>query len=137
LDKVLVRTCVINGGKDAFSAPQIQHYGDVKNWYTVVFNALRSIEGKNIIMIAHEDYKIDGDSGIHAILPLVTGSTSQEVAAVFKDTWYMEFKKGKRKLYYQEYKKCICTSTTLTGEGWIEDPTYEKLMASRRKVNSK
>jgi hypothetical protein len=85
-------------------------------------------------MIAHEDYKIDGDSGLHAILPLVTGSTSQEVAAVFKDTWYMEYRKGKRKLHYQEYKKCVCTSTTMAGEGFIEDPTYKKLMASRRKV---
>ena len=138
LDKVLVRACVIKGGRDAFAMPEIQHYGDVKNWYTVIFNSMKSLVDLNIILIAHEDYEIDGDSGIHAILPLVTGSTSKEVASTFKDTWYLELKKKDgqlvRVLHYSLFKKCICTSSTLAGDGKIENPTYKKLMATRRKI---
>lgn len=137
LDKVLVRAAVIDGGRGEFARPEIQHYGDVKNWYSTIFQCLRALTDKNIIIIAHEDYKIDSDSGIHSILPLVTGSTSQEVASIFKDTWYLELKSTssglQRILHYSKFKKCICTSTTLHGDGKIEDPTYEKLMATRRK----
>ncbi len=138
LDKVLVRNCVIRGGRTEFARAEIQHYGDIKNWYTVMFNAIRTLVDKNVILIAHEDYKIDKDSGIHAILPLVTGSTSQEVSAVFKDTWYLELKSKAgellRILHYTLFKKCVCTSTTLTGDGKIENPTYAKLMKTRRKT---
>ena len=137
-DKILVRNCVIDGGGDPMSMPKIQHYGDIKNWYTMFFNVLKAIKGKNIILLAHEDYKIDTDSGIHAILPLVTGSTSSEVASVFKDTWYLELKNTasglQRVLHYQLFKKCVCTSTTLAGDGCIVDPTYAKLVAARRKL---
>lgn len=137
LDRVLVRSCVIEGGRSAMAKAEIQHYGDVKNWYTMLFNVFKSIK-KNIILLAHEDYKIDGDSGVHSILPLITGSTSAEVASIFKDTWYLELSPGttglKRTLHYQQFKKRVCTSTTLSGTGAIEEPTYEKICACRRKI---
>ena len=138
LDKILVRTAVIEGGRGEMARAEIQHYGDVKNWYTTIFQAIRGLQNVNVVIIAHEDYKIDSDSGLHAILPLVTGSTSNEVASIFKDTWYLELKKTanglQRILHYSLFKKCVCTSTTLAGDGSIVDPTYEKLMQTRRKT---
>jgi len=67
LDRVLVRAAVIEGGRGEFARAEIQHYGDVKNWYTTIFQAIRGLQGKNVIVIAHEDNKIASDSGIHSI----------------------------------------------------------------------
>lgn len=139
LDRMLERFVVMNSGKgkEADARATIQEYGDIKSWYKTFFSSICSCQDKNIIVLAHEQFKEDEDSGIISIRPKVTGKIGEDIASMFKDTWFLESKdeagKLKRILHYQKYKKYVCATTTLAGTGMIENPTYEKIMRERKR----
>lgn len=139
LDRTLERFVVLNSGKN--KAPDdratIQEYGDLKLWYKTFLNSICSASDKNIIILAHEQFKEDDESGIISIRPKVTGKIGEDLSSIFKDTWFLEVKQEsaglKRVLHYQKYKKYVCASVTLVGNGSIEEPTFKKIMDARRK----
>ena len=139
LDRALERFTVVNSGKG--KAPEdkatIQEYGDMKNWYKTFLNSICSVNDKNILVLAHEDFDHDEESGWVSIRPKVTGTIGEDLSSIFKDTWFLEVSGQpgslKRTLYYQKYKKYVCASVTMSGAGKIEEPTFEKIMAERKK----
>ncbi len=138
MDIVVLRACVIAGGKDAEKMPEIQHYGDHGNWFSYFFKySLSDVQmlGVNVVVTAHELYNISKESGVHSVQPLVTGQKlPNKVPAFFEDVWHMETKGGtnetiKRKLYFRKSNKAMATTTILSGEA-IEEPTYEKIIGT-------
>lgn len=139
LDRMLERFVVINSGKgkDPDERATLQEYGDMKNWYKTFFSSICSVTDKHIFVLAHEQFKEDKDSGIIAIRPMVTGKIGNDIPSMFKDTWFLEVKikdgKPVRVLHYQKYKKYICATVSMEGKGTIENPTFDKIMAVRKK----
>lgn len=119
--------------------PTLPIYGDQADFYNFFFKEINShrIE-KNIVVTAHELYMIDKDSGSHSVTPLITGQKIVgKLPAIFEETWYMRTEGGsdgiKRYLHYQKYKKALCSSLILKGDGKIEAPTYEKIIQQAKK----
>lgn len=139
LDRTLERYMVMTSGKskspDAIAT--IQEYGAMKLWYKTYLSSLCSVPTKNIVVLAHEDFNKDAESEIVSIRPKVTGKIGEDLSSIFKDTWYLEVKQSaagiQRVLHYQKYKKYICASVSLEGNGVVEEPTYEKIMKARAK----
>lgn len=136
LDLVLLRHCVLLNGKLApEAAATLQVYGEQSNYYSFLFSELRTI-AKNILVTAHEFYNIDGENGIHSILPLITGKAIlAKLPALFEEVWYMMKKGGDKDdsvLYYRtpNGKKFITNSLFLAGgAGSVDNPTFDKLLA--------
>lgn len=131
-DIVNLRHFVSLAGKGNESAPTLPVYGEQSNYYSFFFTELKSIQDKNILVLAHECYMVDEESGLHSILPYVTGkSILAKLPAMFEEVYYLNKKGGANDdvvLYYRPAKKAIATSLILTGgTGQIENPTYEKL----------
>lgn len=131
LDAILIRAFLLESGKAFDEQVTLPVYGDLKGFYQTLFNSSRSLVDKHFIVLAHEKFLTNDEGGIIGVRPLVTGSTKEEIAALFRDTWYLEYKKlgskETRTLYYKKWNQRTCASTTLRGEGKIEDPTFEKI----------
>jgi phage nucleotide-binding protein len=121
-------------------SPTLPVYGDQSNYYSFFFSELKGVQ-KNVIITAHEFYNIDGDSGIHNILPLITGkSILHKLASQFEEIWYLERgQQDKRILHWNPFKKAIASSTCLRGTGELILPglgstpsAYECLLKQRK-----
>lgn len=115
--------------------PTIEVYGMIRGWYDWLFMELNSSAiGKNVVVIGHEDYDIDKESGVTRILPLITTKIRQKLAAMFEETYYMNTAKGADgkevyRLHYRTIGKAVAGSQILrTGPGYIDDPSYQKIM---------
>jgi len=138
LDLILLRYAVILDGRDPRSNPLIQHYGTLGNEFKYFFKfQVATVQDKNIFILAHEHYHIDSDAHTHAITPLITGQKIiTHLPAFFKNVWHLEAKdNGERMLHWQKYKHHMAGSLNLSGEGSMEDPTFDKVTAHARKGN--
>ncbi len=139
LDRSLERYVVMNSGKGkgASDRATIQEYGDMKLWYKTWLNSLCSCSDKHVVVLAHEEFNKDSESEVISIRPKITGRIAEDIASIFRDTWFLEIKTlstgNQRVLHYQKYKKYICASVTLAGKGSIEDPTWDKIQKERAK----
>jgi hypothetical protein len=128
------RSPMITGPK---TAPQIQHYGEMKDNYEFLFMEMNKIPDKNVILIAHIMDVFDANEESQKLIercPLITGSKIKgELPALFKEVWLLHREGGdKRTLYYKPKGKAIANSLLLDGDGKIDDPTYEKILARRK-----
>jgi hypothetical protein len=132
LDGFLLKAFMCEAGKKPDDKLTLPIFGDLRGFYQTLFNSARSLsQSKHVIILAHEKLHTNDEGGTIAVKPLVTGSMKDELSSLFKDTWYLEYdkvgKKERRTLHYQKYKLRTCASTTLRGEGRIENPTFEKI----------
>jgi len=119
--------------------PTLSVYGDQSNYYSFFFSELKGVT-KNVVITAHEFYNVDGDSGIHNILPLITGkSILAKLPSQFEELWYLERRGDQRILHWSPYKKAQASSTFLRGTGELALPAlgaspsaYELLMKQGR-----
>ena len=138
MNKLLLVNVLINSGKATEFRPQIQHFGEMKDSFEFLFMEMNKIPDKNVILLAHVLDIVDDSEDSPIILervPLITGrQIKSELPALFKEVYYLERKGGvddKRVLYYKPYKKAIANSLLLSGDGVIESPTFDKLVARR------
>ena len=113
-------------GKEATSSATLPVYQDQSYYYSMFFTELKNIFDKNVIIIAHEYYHIDKDSGVHSIQPLITGNKIlAKLPSQFEELWYITRKGGEsdeRVLNYRPAGKAKATSVILKGKGKIELP---------------
>lgn len=106
-------------------APTLPVYGDQSNYYSFFFSELKGIQ-KNVVVTAHEFYNVDGESGIHNIMPLITGkSILTKLSSQFEEVWYIERRGGQqdqRVLHWTPWRKAIASSTCLRGNGELVLP---------------
>jgi phage nucleotide-binding protein len=138
LDSILLQAFMIEAGKAADDKPTLPIYMDIKTFYQTLFNSARELtQRKNFIVLAHEKFHTNDEGGIIGVKPLITGSMKDELSALFRDTWYLEYKKlgqtETRTLYYAKWNFRTCASTTLRGDGKIVSPTYEKIKKEMEK----
>lgn len=132
LDNLLIKAFMESNQKPADGKVTLPIFGDLKNFYSTLFNSMRGLAQKShVIVIAHEKFHTNDEGNVLAIKPLITGGMKDEITALFKDTWYLEYKnsggKEERILHYKKFQKRVCASTTLRGEGMIVNPTFEKI----------
>ena len=132
-DTINLRHFVILGGKGSEDAPTLPVYQEQGAFYSFFFTDMKSIQDKHILVLAHEFYNVDGESGLHSIQPLITGKAILgKLPMMFEEVYYLNKKGGTNDdviLYYRPAKKAISTSLILAGgSGQIENPTYEKLI---------
>lgn len=136
-DTICLRHFVLLAGKGAEDAPTLPVYGEQGSFYSFFFTDLKSVRDKHILVTAHEFYNVDGESGLHSIQPLITGkSILGKLPSLFEEVYYLNKKGGQTDdviLYYRPAKKAIATSLIVGGSsGQIENPTYQKLMSSKK-----
>lgn len=138
LDAYSVRWAMKQTGK-SHPMPTQEAYGVQYDFYKWLFMELNDpgIQ-KNIVVIAHEQYMVDEESGIHTILPLITGKKMPGMLpGLFQETYYMQAvdSGGKtiHRLHYRPKGKAVANTQMLRGnEGFIDDPSYEKVLALAR-----
>lgn len=140
LDSILLPACLLMMGKDptsresrkAFMQPA---YGELLTAYGTLFDSFKSAD-KHVIVLAHEKKETDDKGALLSVSPFCSGQMREKICAIFKDTWYLsligEGKNMRRVLHYQRFKLRVCTSVLMSGEGKIEEPTYEKILAEYR-----
>ena len=133
LDILSIRHFVVLAGKKADAIATLPVYGEQASFYNYFFKfSINSIVDKNVIITAHEYYNVDKETGTHTICPLITGRKIQpKLPGMFKETWRMTKEgdhTGEVVLHYEKEGKAIASSLLLHGEGFIENPTYEKIM---------
>lgn len=140
LDSILLPAILLMMGKDptnresrkAFMQPA---YGELLTTYGSLFDSFKSCD-KHVIVLAHEKKETDEKGTLMSVSPFCSGSMKDKICAIFKDTWYLEQKgEGKnmrRILHYKKFKLRTCTSVIMNGEGLIENPTYDKILAEYR-----
>lgn len=138
LDSLLIRAYLIESGKSVDDKVTLPIFGDVKAFYQTLFNSSRDLtQRKHFLAIAHEKFLINEEGGVIGVRPLITGSMKDELPALFKDTWYLEYKRlgqqETRTLYYSKWNMRTCASTTLRGGGKIENPTFESIKKEMEK----
>ena len=107
-------------------APTLPVYADQSNYYSFFFAELKGVQ-KNVVITAHEFYNVDGESGIHNILPLITGkSILTKLPSQFEELWYLERRGDQRILHWSPYKKASASSTFLKGTGELALPALGK-----------
>lgn len=129
-DTLNLRHFVMQGGAAPDAAATLPVYGGQSGYYSTFLSmATKNMAvtyGKNVIIVAHECYFIDKESGVHRIMPLITGSSIMEkLPSMFEEVWYLTRGEDadKRFLHYNPYKKAIATSCLLKGgNGEIELP---------------
>jgi len=130
LDGILIRAFMLEAGKTIDAQVTLPIYGDLKGFYQTLFNSSRDID-KHFLVLAHEKFLTNDAGGTIGVRPLITGGMKDEITALFRDTWYLEYKKlgtkETRTLYYKKWNQRTCASTTLRGEGSIGEPTFEKI----------
>jgi hypothetical protein len=141
LDSILLPAMLMMMGKDptnresrkAFMQPA---YGELLTVYGTLFDSFKAV-GKHVIVLAHERKDTDDKGSLTNVSPFCSGQMKDKICAIFKDTWYLETKgEGKnmrRILHYKKFKLRTATSVLMNGEGQIQDPTYEKIVAEYRK----
>lgn len=132
LDSLLIRAFMLEASKPIDGDVTLPIYGDLKGFYQTLFNSARNLsQTRHVLVIAHEKFQVNDKGATLAVRPLITGGMKDEISALFKDTWYLEYKKlgatETRTLYYKKWSMRSCASTTLRGEGKIENPTFEKI----------
>lgn len=132
-DTICLRHFVLLAGKGAEDAPTLPVYGEQGNFYSFFLTDLKSVRDKHILVLAHEFYNVDGDSGLHSIQPLITGkSILGKLPSLFEEVYYLNKKGGNTDdtvLYYRPAKKAVATSLILKGgSGSIDNPTFETVM---------
>lgn len=136
-DTVNLRHFVCLNGKGDDAVPTLPTYGEQSAYYTFFFTELKNIRDKHVLVTAHEFYNVDAESGIHSIQPLITGkSILAKLPSLFEEVWYMQKKGGSTDdsvLYYRPVKKAIATSLILSGSGSIDNPTFEKIQATKKR----
>ena len=123
-------------GKDS---PTLPIYGMQSGYYTTWLMQLRGITDKTIIILAHDQYIVDDDSGSHRIQPLITGKAIlNRLPQSFNELWYAECKGGKYFLYWAKHPKAVCSTTSLlvNADNYrLEDPVWETLQDLRSNNN--
>ena len=133
LDSILLKAKILASGKQIDDKATLPVYGDMKNFYKTLFMSTQSIQGKHVVFIAHEHFKEDEKQGIMHIGPLITGSMSEEISALFNETLHLECretspKKLERFLYYQKHRLYTATATAFKGDGVIKNPSFKSIM---------
>lgn len=112
------------------------HHSDVWTWLVMQLNSPRC--AKNVVLIGHDQYKVDDTSAVHRICPLIAGDKIQgKLPGLWEETYYYvpvtEGGKSVRRLYYQNKGKAVASSAVLSGKGYIDDPTYDTIRAEMTK----
>lgn len=143
MDPMVGRWAIAQLGK-AMDVPDLQAYGRVADWYNFFFMEINSPRlKKNIVVTAHEDYKVEEESKVHHIVPLITGKISGKLPAYFEETWYLEQVKDVQgrtvhNLHYKGKGKAIAATQLLKGDGVIVDPSFDKIVElARRSIKAK
>lgn len=142
LDSILWTACIQIAGYDPDNKSTYERfllplYGDLRGAYDTLFSSMRSCKDKNVLVLAHENFRTNDSGTLISISPLMSGGMKDMICAIFKDTWYLEVvgegEKIKRKLHYKKFKMRTCSSVMMNGTGVIEAPTYAKIVAEFRK----
>ncbi len=126
IDPLALRYFVMLSGKGPEDKPQIQHYGDLADFYTFFFREITSLPC-NVLCLAHEQFVQDEDQGIYSVMPLITGSKIlPKLPTYWQEVWYLENNSGQkvRRLHFNKFKKAIALSCSLKGDP-IDNPCYE------------
>ncbi len=131
LDNIVERFGIKQLGK-FMDVPTLEAYGRIGDIYAWLFPEINSID-KNVVFNAHQQYKVEKESGEHKILPYITGKTSNILTSMFEETYYRIVTVGldgklSYRLYYRPYGKATASSQLLKGDGFIENPSYTKIM---------
>ena len=144
IDRMLERYTVImcGKGKEAGDRATLQEYGDMKRWYRTFFPSLRTAVDKNVIVIAHEQDKMDKEGTLLSIRPFITGKIGDELSSIFQHTFHLEHIAGSNerwKLHYTKHGRFVCASSVFSGgKGYIEygrgEGGYLKLVEAMRQL---
>lgn len=138
-DTLALQNFCILGGKD----PELEHatlpiYMDQSGWYQSFLFQLQGIQDKFIFMLFHEYYRVDGESNIHSIQPLLTGAKILEkIPGAVEELWHFIREKDEYYLDYRAFKKADAGSTIMNGAGRIKNPTFQKVMEEAKKTKKK
>ena len=113
------------------------HHADAWTWLAMDINA---ITGKHVVMIGHDQYKEkkEGSMTPSRTCPLLTGDKIQnKMPGLFQETYYYawDFNAGQkvRRLTYRSTPSLIASSAVLTGQGYLDNPTFPSLLEEMRK----
>ena len=140
LDPLIFQFLMKQSGR-AMEYPDIQTYGhhmDAWSWLVMQLNSPRC--KKNVILIGHDQYKVDDTSSVHRICPLISGDKIQgKLPGLCEETYYYipvtggSPPKRTRRLYYVNNGKAVASSATLSGVGYLDDPTYDTIRSEMAK----
>lgn len=115
--------------------PTLEAYGiqyDFFQWFFMEINS--PTINKNIVCLAHANAVTNDDGGIEAIQPLISGKKMPAMLpAYFEETYYLQATQASAgtsyKAYYRPKGKAIANTQILKGgPGFIENPTYQKIV---------
>jgi len=120
--------------------PDMDVWNRLRQHYNTEMSEMNAQQiGKNIILIAHEEYIVDEDSKIHKVQPMVSTKIRDSLPALFEESWYMQPARTVAgatvyRLYFRSSPNKAVVNTTFlhNKEGYIDDPTYAKIMQNRK-----
>ena len=129
-DTLALQHFVIQSGKNVEEEyATLPVYGDQSGYYQSFLYQVQGIHDKWIVITAHEYYKIDKDSGTHAVQPLLTGDKIQDkLPAAAEELYHFIQENDEYVMYYKKKGKTDASSIILNGNGRMTNPTFEKIV---------
>jgi hypothetical protein len=149
-DTVIVDSLTIlnNGALDyvlklaGVATARIQDYGAAQKLLEDVFEQINDVKC-NVIVIAHQQFVKDDESGFISWLPDTIGKLANRIPIYFDEVWLTGTERSKEDKNKQDYyietrpTRRTTAKSRLSLPAKIVDPTYEKVMKAKEQQKSK